>query len=962
MANEFKVKNGLISPNAIFPGSTSGTSTLVAPAVAGTSTITLPGATGTLATIGGTETLTNKTLTSPTINTSIIAGSASMDIFNTTATTINFGGAATTMYIGPPGAMSASGDYWLFGGANGSSYSKNIYIGPGSSGGATNITLGDANLGVNTTTIYGTLKLGHASDTTLSRSSAGVLAVEGVAVPTISSTSTLTNKSLSDSTTFFIDEADGTKKMQFELSGIGTGATRTLTVPNTDGTIITSGDTGTVTNTMLSGSIANSKLVNSSITINGNAISLGDTATITANTSNALTVGTGLQLNTGTTFDGGAARTISIDSTVATLTGSQTFTNKTLTAPVIDNIKLGYTTTATAAGTTTLTVSSNYYQRFTGTTTETVVLPVTSTLVTGMSYAIENASTGNLTVNSSGGNLVATVIPGTTMVFLCIGTALTTAADWDAEYDEFAAITGTGSVVLSTSPTFTTSIDGGATFSAFASSTSLTLGYGSTAASTTNISTGAVAAATTKTINIGTGGAASSTTNINLGSSNGGTVTVNKDLVVTGDLTVNGTTTTVNSTTITVDDKNIELGSVVAVTGRTGTITASTNTTTITTTNTNGLIPGMALTKTSGAGSFGTNPVILSIDSSSQLTITATTANTLGAITFDVGGATNNTADGGGITLKGATDKTFNWVNATSAWTSSEHVALASGKNVLLNGSTSGTITLAVAAVAGTNTVTFPATTGNVVTTGDTSTVTNTMLSGSIAAGKLTLTSANIIVGNGSNVGAAVAMSGDATIANTGALTIANSAVTYAKIQNVSATDKILGRSSSGAGVVEEITCTSAGRALLDDADASTQRTTLGLGSAATMTGPSGTIVGTSDSQTLTNKTLGLPKFDISAAVSAAGSNQAGATALTTMINNVTTVAASTGVVLPTAVAGYIVIVRNGGANALNVYPATGAAINAGAANAAHSLPIGAMIQYVATSATQWYTMSSTFA
>lgn len=64
---------------------------------------------------------------------------------------------------------------------------------------------------------------------------------------------------------------------------------------------------------------------------------------------------------------------------------------------------------------------------------------------------------------------------------------------------------------------------------------------------------------------------------------------------------------------------------------------------------------------------------------------------------------------------------------------------------------------------------------------------------------------------------------------------IANDAVTYAKIQNVSATDRLLGRSSSGAGDVEEITCTAAGRALIDDADASAQRTTLGLGGLATL-------------------------------------------------------------------------------------------------------------------------------
>ena len=76
---------------------------------------------------------------------------------------------------------------------------------------------------------------------------------------------------------------------------------------------------------------------------------------------------------------------------------------------------------------------------------------------------------------------------------------------------------------------------------------------------------------------------------------------------------------------------------------------------------------------------------------------------------------------------------------------------------------------------------------------------------------------------------------GDILVTGSGATwTIDADAVTYGKIQDVSATDKILGRSSSGSGVIEEITCTSVGRNLLDDADVAAQRSTLGLGTAAT--------------------------------------------------------------------------------------------------------------------------------
>lgn len=73
------------------------------------------------------------------------------------------------------------------------------------------------------------------------------------------------------------------------------------------------------------------------------------------------------------------------------------------------------------------------------------------------------------------------------------------------------------------------------------------------------------------------------------------------------------------------------------------------------------------------------------------------------------------------------------------------------------------------------------------------------------------------------------ALSGDVTAsANSNTTAIASNAVTFAKFQTIS-TDRLLGRSTAGTGNVEEITCTTAGRAILDDADASAQRTTLGL-------------------------------------------------------------------------------------------------------------------------------------
>jgi hypothetical protein len=123
----------------------------------------------------------------------------------------------------------------------------------------------------------------------------------------------------------------------------------------------------------------------------------------------------------------------------------------------------GYTTTATAGGTTTLTTASTARQFFTGTLNQTIVLPVASTMILGETYKIRNASTGVLTVNSSGGNLVATIPAGAGFAVTCILTSGTTAASWDADFEGTSTITGTGSGVLSASPTLTGTVTLGST-------------------------------------------------------------------------------------------------------------------------------------------------------------------------------------------------------------------------------------------------------------------------------------------------------------------------------------------------------------------------------------------------------------------------------------------------------------------------------------------------------------------
>jgi hypothetical protein len=93
------------------------------------------------------------------------------------------------------------------------------------------------------------------------------------------------------------------------------------------------------------------------------------------------------------------------------------------------------------------------------------------------------------------------------------------------------------------------------------------------------------------------------------------------------------------------------------------------------------------------------------------------------------------------------------------------------------------------------------------------------------------------------------------------------------------------------------------------------------------------------------------------AAVAAAGANQGNAAALSEGLNVVSAADGTKGVRLPTAVAGAVVIVKNTAAGALLIYPATGGAINAVAANGSYSITDLTSTMLVASSATQWYSV-----
>jgi len=345
---------------------TSGAYTTTLTATANTS-VTLP-TTGTLATLAGSETLTNKTIAAASntitgLTTSNLSSSAAItngQLANSTISGISLGSNLATLTIGT--------------GLSGTSYN-----------GSTGVTI----------TIDSTVATLTGSQTLTNKTiAAGSNTISGLTNSNLSGSAGITNANLANSSITVGTTSIALGASSTTLAGLTSVTSTSFTGALTgNASTVTNGvyttDTGSVTNTMLAGSIANAKLVNSSVTIGSTSVSLGATVTsfagltsvtstsftgaltgnastatalqtaraingvnfdgsaaitVKASTTNALTIGTGLS---GISFDGSGAVTIAIDSTVTTLTGSQTLTNKTLTTPTINGAALSGTLSGT---------------------------------------------------------------------------------------------------------------------------------------------------------------------------------------------------------------------------------------------------------------------------------------------------------------------------------------------------------------------------------------------------------------------------------------------------------------------------------------------------------------------------------------------------------------------------------------------------------------------------------------
>ena len=209
-------------------------------------------------------------------------------------------------------------------------------------------------------------------------------------------------------------------------------------------------------------------------------------------------------------------------------------------------------------------------------------------------------------------------------------------------------------------------------------------------------------------------------------------------------------------------------------------------------------------------------------------------------------------------------------------------VVTASGvSGVVANDTTTPAITLTLGAITPTSVAASGAISAGATVTGSNLIGVNTGDQLIILTGdRLLVENSNFLVNEG---GDNLLLTGDITGSGTGRITavISPQAVSYNQMQFVSASDRVLGRQSAGPGLIEEITCTAAGRDLLDDASAADQRTTLGAGtvnsvSVSTANGVSGTVANPTTTPAITIALGAITPTSVAASGTVIGSNLSG--------------------------------------------------------------------------------------
>ena len=331
-----------------------------------------------------------------------------------------------------------------------------------------------------------------------------------------------------------------------------------------------------------------------------------------------------------------------------------------------------------------------------------------------------------------------------------------------------------------------------------------------------------------------------------------GTLNVGNNTDISGTLDVDGATTINNTLTLVGGSSNLTVGGNAVISGD---LTVNGTTTTISST-------------------------VISVDDKNI---------ELGSVTSP----TDVTADGGGLTLKGSTDKTFNWVNSTDSWTSSEHIDIdvskklnhggtqilsptkqltnitditadgdinfASGNftvaqttgNTVIGGTLNVTGTLTLTGLsAQTGTFASAVSSGGNFSVGGTAMTVNAASGNIVTQGSLTVTGASTlnssvtVTGNITASGDVAVNGGDLTTTTTGAFSIANSNATTINIGTSDATVINLGSANSTVTITDDLEVTN-NLVVTSSGTASFQgQTTVGSVFTATPTGTRQVVIG----------------------------------------------------------------------------------------------------------------------